>query len=100
VASLAPGILAGTTHGVIRVSHAVRALLAGPGGAATVTELGRGLAFWAARMQPLISPRRLVVSTPGRRSTMYPECGRRTARSLPGWRSCRTSPGGRPLSRL
>jgi len=46
---LLPGIVAGTTHGVIRVSHAVRALLAGGAGPAAVTELAHGLAFWAAR---------------------------------------------------
>jgi len=46
---LLPGIVAGATHGVIRTGHAVRALLAGDQSAAAVTELGRGLAFWAAR---------------------------------------------------
>ena len=50
---LRPGILAGTTHGVIRVSHVVRALLAGSDDPESVTELGHALAFWAARMQPL-----------------------------------------------
>ena len=54
---LLPGILAGTTHGVIRVSHAVRALLAHPETEpetpATLTELAHGLAFWASRSQPL-----------------------------------------------
>jgi hypothetical protein len=46
---LLPGIVAGATHGVIRVSHAVRALLAGDDDAAAATELAHGLAFWAAR---------------------------------------------------
>jgi hypothetical protein len=46
---LLPAIAAGTTHGVIRVSHAVRALAAGDESATTVTELAHGLAFWAAR---------------------------------------------------
>ncbi|MDR7275035.1 questin oxidase family protein [Catenuloplanes atrovinosus] len=49
---LLPGIAAGATHGVIRVGHAVRALR----GAETperVAELGQGLAYWAARWQPL-----------------------------------------------
>jgi hypothetical protein len=46
---LLPAIAAGTTHGVIRTSHAVRALLAGDEDADTVTELAHGLAFWAAR---------------------------------------------------
>ncbi|MDR7326769.1 MULTISPECIES: questin oxidase family protein [Catenuloplanes] len=49
---LLPGIAAGATHGVIRVGHAVRALRARetPG---RVAELGQGLAYWAARWQPL-----------------------------------------------
>ncbi len=47
---LLPAIAAGTTHGVIRTSHAVRALLADTEeDSATVTELAHGLAFWAAR---------------------------------------------------
>jgi hypothetical protein len=53
---LLPGIVAGSTHGVIRVGHAVRALrAAGPGQppAAALHELGHGLAFWAARYRPL-----------------------------------------------
>ena len=47
---LLPGIAAGATHGVIRVGHAVRTLLAerDPTPAA-VTELAHGLAYWAAR---------------------------------------------------
>ncbi len=47
---LVPAIAAGTTHGVIRVGHAVRALMAShEENAETVTELAHGLAFWAAR---------------------------------------------------
>ncbi len=46
---LLPGIAAGTTHGVIRVSHAVRALTAGDTSPAASAELAHGLAFWAAR---------------------------------------------------
>ncbi|MEU8661464.1 hypothetical protein AB0C31_32845, partial [Actinoplanes philippinensis] len=49
---LLPGIAAGATHGVIRVGHAVRALRAAPT-PARITELGQGLAYWAARWQPL-----------------------------------------------
>jgi hypothetical protein len=49
---LLPGIAAGATHGVIRVGHAVEALLAAET-APRVTELGQGLAYWAARWQPL-----------------------------------------------
>ncbi len=52
---LLPGIAAGATHGVIRVGHAVRALLGAETGP-RVTELGQGLAYWAARWQPLASP--------------------------------------------
>jgi hypothetical protein len=50
---LLPGITAGATHGVIRVGHAVGALLAGGDGTSGVTELAHGLAFWAARFQPV-----------------------------------------------
>jgi hypothetical protein len=46
---LLPAIAAGTTHGVIRVSHAVRVLAAGDESPGAVTELAHGLAFWAAR---------------------------------------------------
>jgi hypothetical protein len=50
---LLPGIAAGSTHGVIRVGHAVRALRtaedAGVTDGTAATELGYGLAFWAAR---------------------------------------------------
>ncbi|MEV6596007.1 hypothetical protein AB0M36_03980 [Actinoplanes sp. NPDC051346] len=49
---LLPGIAAGATHGVIRVGHAVRALLEEET-PARVAELGDGLAYWAARWQPL-----------------------------------------------
>jgi hypothetical protein len=48
---LLPGIVAGATHGVIRVSHAVRTLRSGTDSPAVVTELAHGLAFWAARMR-------------------------------------------------
>jgi hypothetical protein len=47
---LLPGIVAGSTHGVIRVGHAVRSLLAGGG---SLDELANGLAFWAARSRVL-----------------------------------------------
>ena len=50
---LLPGIVAGSTHGVIRVSHAVRALLAAEASTLAEAELARGLAFWAARSRPL-----------------------------------------------
>ncbi|MFC6021569.1 hypothetical protein ACFP2T_36045 [Plantactinospora solaniradicis] len=48
---LLPGIVAGTTHGVIRVGHAVRALLAGDESGPVLVELAHGLAFWAARFR-------------------------------------------------
>ena len=52
---LLPGIAAGATHGVIRVGHAVRALL-DVETAPRVVELAHGLAYWAARWQPLALP--------------------------------------------
>lgn len=48
---LLPGIMAGTTHGLIRVGHVVRALLAGDRSEPARVELAHGLAFWAARSQ-------------------------------------------------
>jgi len=53
---LLPGIVAGSTHGVIRVGHAVRSLVANPDvppAAETLDELAHGLAFWAARYREL-----------------------------------------------
>ncbi|MEU0878264.1 questin oxidase family protein [Lentzea sp. NPDC005914] len=50
---LLPGIVAGSTHGVIRVGHAVRALRAVDEDRVAATELGYGLAFWAARWRPI-----------------------------------------------
>ncbi|MEU0099492.1 questin oxidase family protein [Streptomyces sp. NPDC006267] len=50
---LLPGIAAGATHPVIRVGHAVRALLAGEESAPRVRELAHALGYWAARHQPL-----------------------------------------------
>lgn len=50
---LLPGVAASATHGVIRVGHAVRALLADGEDEAHVTELAHGLAYWAARWQPI-----------------------------------------------
>ncbi|MEV4759688.1 hypothetical protein AB0J86_31960 [Micromonospora sp. NPDC049559] len=52
---LLPGIVAGSTHGVIRVAHAVRALRGGAGAPApeALDELAHGLAFWAARYRRL-----------------------------------------------
>lgn len=54
---LLPGIAAGATHGVIRVGHAVRVLLAEPvaasAGEPRVVELAHALGYWAARWQPV-----------------------------------------------
>jgi hypothetical protein len=48
---LLPGVVAAATHGVIRVGHAVRALLADGEDNAHIAELAHGLAYWAARWQ-------------------------------------------------
>jgi Questin oxidase-like len=50
---LLPGAIASATHGIIRTGHAVRALLADGENPDHVTELAHGLAYWAARWQPL-----------------------------------------------
>ncbi len=49
---LLPGVAAAATRGVIRVGHAVRALLADGDDAVHVIELAHGLAHWAARWRP------------------------------------------------
>src|SRR5690348_14201391 len=50
---LLPGVAAAATHGVIRVGHAVRALSQDGADAEHVAELAHGLAYWAARWQPV-----------------------------------------------
>jgi len=50
---LLPGVVAAATHGVIRVGHAVRALLADGDDPGHLAELAHGLAYWAARWQTL-----------------------------------------------
>ena len=51
---LLPGLLAGLTHGLIRTAHAVRGLAATETPhALQLTELARGLAYWAARYTTL-----------------------------------------------
>lgn len=50
---LLPGIAAGATHGVIRMGHAVRTLLADGASPSRVRELAHGLAYWAARWKPM-----------------------------------------------
>jgi hypothetical protein len=51
---LMPGIMAGATHGILRTAHAVRSLERDET-PQRVTELGEGLAYWAARYQELPS---------------------------------------------
>ena len=53
---LLPGIAAGATHGVIRVGHAVRVLLTDGDSQLRISELAQGLAYWAARWQPVTAP--------------------------------------------
>jgi hypothetical protein len=50
---LLPGVAAAATHGVIRVGHAVRALAEDGEDADHLAELAHGLAYWAARWQPV-----------------------------------------------
>jgi Questin oxidase-like len=50
---LLPGVVAAATHGVIRVGHAVRALLADGDDDIHIAELAHGLAYWAARWQTI-----------------------------------------------
>jgi len=50
---LLPGLVAAATHGVIRTGHAVQALLADGETPEHLTELAHGLAYWAARWQPV-----------------------------------------------
>ncbi|MCX4472655.1 questin oxidase family protein [Micromonospora sp. NBC_01655] len=51
---LISGLLAGITHGAIRTAHAVRSLAGTPKPSrAQLTELARGLAYWAARHRSL-----------------------------------------------
>src|SRR5580698_4018005 len=59
---LLPGLAAAATHGIIRTSHAARSLAsaeqAGADTAERTDELGRGLAYWAARYLELPGPAR------------------------------------------
>jgi hypothetical protein len=50
---LLPGVVAAATHGVIRVGHAVRALTEDGEDDDHLIELAHGLAYWAARWQPV-----------------------------------------------
>lgn len=49
---LAPGLMAGATHGILRTAHAVRTLAAGET-PQRLHELAEGLGYWAARYQVL-----------------------------------------------
>ncbi|WP_151774018.1 questin oxidase family protein [Streptomyces abyssomicinicus] len=73
---LLPGIVAGATHPVIRVGHAVRALLEYGENAARVTELAHGLAYWAGRHQPLAGVARPSgAASPGEALAAVPRVG-------------------------
>jgi hypothetical protein len=70
---LLPGVAAAATHGVIRVGHAVRALTQDGEDADHLTELAHGLAYWAARWQPVPGapapgPPRIAARTPAAES--------------------------------
>jgi hypothetical protein len=52
---LVPGLIAAATHGWLRTAHAARALLAAET-PERLGELGRGLAYWAARYQEAPGP--------------------------------------------
>jgi len=57
---LLPGLLAGFTHGAIRTAHAVRSVAATPEPTQLqLTELARGLGYWAARHRQLSGQARL-----------------------------------------
>lgn len=58
---LIPGLLSRLTHGLIRTAHAVRSVAATPEPSrAQLTELARGLAYWAARHTELPGRARLL----------------------------------------
>ena len=64
VARLAPGMIAGATHGILRTAHAVRSLDRGEN-RQRLRELADGLAYWAARYQPLPSSNGVANGTSG-----------------------------------
>src|SRR5690242_14986368 len=74
---LLPGVAAAATHGVIRVGHAVRALTQDGEDAEHLAELAHGLAYWAARWQPVPGTRaaeslRTTTHTPARAGSAGP----------------------------
>src|SRR5262245_37239394 len=66
VGRLAPGMSGAATHGIIRTSHAVRAL-AGRRSRERLGELARGLAYWASSYEELPAVGR---TTPDRKSVV------------------------------
>jgi hypothetical protein len=73
---LLPGITGGATHGVIRVGHSVRTLLAeeeSPTDGPRLAEFAHALAYWAARWTPL------NVQTPHHAGTIDPSAAPSTA---------------------
>ena len=102
---LLPGIAAGATHGVIRVGHVVRTLLASDGEDAApdpvaVTELAHGLAYWAARSRTVPGVAAPASGLgPADALDAIPHIPRRAARSRVGWTAWPISPAGRIRSR-
>lgn len=108
---LLPGVAAAATHGVIRVGHAVRALLQDGGDPVHVTELAHGLAYWAARWQPVpgaapgpgfpaaggaaVPSAAEALATLPRIADQSGGIGERLARlaDLPGWPAAAAAPG-------
>ena len=82
VERLAPGIMAGATHGILRTVHAVRALERGEN-SLRIHELSEGLGYWAARYQTLpaasATPRRLTVPEALARVDRVPDAERSRA---------------------
>lgn len=87
---LLPGLYSRLTHGLIRTAHAVRGVAASPEpDAVQLGELARGLAYWAARFQPLPGAAQLIgtytvaeaIPQVGRRSDQDPD-----VRPIPGER--------------
>jgi Questin oxidase-like len=74
---LLPGIAAGSTHGVIRVGHAVRTLHVTTD-AYALDELASGLAFWAARSRVVPGGPRHGTLSPSAAFDALPELSERT----------------------
>jgi hypothetical protein len=98
---LLPGLYGGSTHPVIRVGHAVRALEAGEN-APRLAELAHGLGYWAARHRPVsgIAPLPAAPSAAGSLDTVVPITEPRggfperlaAVRQLPRWAGDVTDP--------